>query len=77
MSVMDAFGDDRFIRLRIGIGRPEASQDVSHFVLRRFSATEHSDWDCIVSVAGEAVVTLLREGIQESMNRFNGKWLLD
>ena len=76
-SVMDAFGDDRFIRLRIGIGRPDASLDVSHFVLKRFSATEHSDWDRIVSGASEAVITLLREGAQESMNRFNGKWFLD
>ena len=76
-SVMDAYGEGNFLRLRIGVGRPETSQDVSHFVLKRFSAAERSVWDRIIAGASDAAITLLSEGVQESMNRFNGKWLLD
>ena len=76
-SVMDAYGEGNFARIRIGIGRPEASQDVSHFVLKRFSAAERTVWDRIISGVGDAAVTLLCEGAREGMNRFNGKWFLD
>jgi PTH1 family peptidyl-tRNA hydrolase len=76
-SVMDAYGDGGFIRLRIGVGRPESSQDVSNFVLERFKATERNVWDQIIAGASEAVVSLLRLGVHESMNRFNGKWIFD
>lgn len=76
-SVMDTYGDGDFARIRIGIGRPYASQDVSNFVLKGLTASERSVWDRVIAGASDAAVTLLCEGARESMNRYNGKRLLD
>ena len=39
-SVAQVFGGDRFIRLRIGIGRPSSGVDPAHYVLEPFEEDE-------------------------------------
>jgi PTH1 family peptidyl-tRNA hydrolase len=60
-----------FLRLRIGVGRPERGdpRPVADFVLSPFD--ELVDVEGLVARAADAVETLAREGLDETQNRFN------
>ncbi len=75
-SLMDAFGGGEFVRLRIGVGRSEAGESVTGHVLGRFSADKAEMVTRVISVARDAVVTVLCEGTKVGMNVFNRKDLL-
>ncbi|MES0445196.1 MAG: aminoacyl-tRNA hydrolase [Desulfobacterales bacterium] len=75
-SLMDAFGGGDFMRLRIGVGRPEARISAADYVLNGFSAKEKEALDQIITKARDAVVTILCKGTKEGMNRFNNKRIL-
>ncbi len=72
-SLMDAFGADDFIRLRIGVGRSAAGAGVTGHVLGRFSPQQSQTLARIISKARDAVVTVLSQGTKVGMNLFNGK----
>lgn len=72
-SIMEAFGDDVFTRLRVGIGRPEPGTGVTDYVLRPFDPPERKKLIKVIDRAMEAVDTILHEGTLEGMNRFNRK----
>lgn len=74
-SLIDAFGEKNFDRLRIGIGRPEADISVSDHVLDRFTPFEMEELDLILKRAKDAVVTILCKGTKYGMNIFNKKEL--
>jgi len=75
-SLIDAFGEDYFIRLRIGVGRPEAGIDAADHVLGRFNPDEKKVLDQIITMARDAIITVLGKGIKEGMNRFNNKRII-
>ena len=75
-SLMDAFGGGDFVRLRVGVGRPEARISAADYVLNGFSAKEKEVLDQIITKARDAVVTILCKGTKEGMNRFNNKRIL-
>ena len=75
-SIMDAFGGGNFVRLRIGVGRSEAGENVTDHVLGRFSADKAEMVVRVISAARDAVVTVLCEGTKVGMNVFNRKDLL-
>lgn len=60
-----------FLRVRFGIGRPEAGGDVSGYVLGRWAAEEQAALSDAVETSCDAVETILREGIVAAQNRFN------
>ena len=74
-SIMNAFGEDEFVRLRIGIGRSEEGGNVSDHVLGPFFDDEAKQLDAVLIEARDAVVTILTEGSKVGMNRFNQKKL--
>jgi PTH1 family peptidyl-tRNA hydrolase len=71
-SLIDVFGRDDFVRLRMGIGRPADGSDVVDYVLGKFDKSEIPDVEEILRVAREAVAVFLRDGITAAMNQFNG-----
>jgi len=75
-SIMGAFGGGDFSRLRIGVGRSEAGENVTDHVLGRFSAAKAEMVTRVIAVARDAVVTVLCEGTKSGMNAFNRKDLL-
>ena len=75
-SLMDAFGGGDFVRLRVGVGRPEARISAADYVLNGFSAKEKEVLDQIITKARDAVVTILCKGTKEGMNKFNNKRIL-
>ena len=70
-SLIDAFGNDEFARLRIGIGRPFGNKSVTDQVLGRFSKDERVILNKVITLAKDAAVTIMCDGVQEGMNRFN------
>lgn len=72
-SVMAALGGTvNFPRLRVGIGRPPASYDPVAWVLGRWSRAERAFWDERLQMAAAALASILDEGLEAAMNRFNG-----
>ena len=72
-SIIDAFGGGDFVRLRIGVGRPEAGINAADHVLGKFSLKEKKVLHRIITEARDAVVTILCKGAKEGMDRFNDK----
>jgi PTH1 family peptidyl-tRNA hydrolase len=72
-SLIDAFGRDDFVRLRIGVGRSGFDISVSDHVLSKFSGEENVSLDQIITTARDAVVTILCKGTKAGMNQFNQK----
>lgn len=70
-SIAQHLKTQEFLRLRIGVGRPERGdpRPVADFVLSPFD--EHIDVEALVARAADAVETLAREGLDETQNRFN------
>ena len=72
-SIINAIGEDEFVRLRVGVGRSDSGRDVTDHVLGPFSDAEAGVLGAILNQARDAVVTILTEGSKVGMNRFNTK----
>jgi len=68
-DIIAALGTDEFSRLRVGIGRN--GETVDH-VLATFKPGERTLATDAVAVAADAAERWLREGIEATMNEFNG-----
>jgi PTH1 family peptidyl-tRNA hydrolase len=70
-SVAQALGTQEFLRLRVGVGRPQRGdpRPLADFVLADFEPDE--DPDEIVSRAADAVETLGDEGLEAAQRAFN------
>jgi len=75
-DIVAVLGCKNFIRLRVGIGRPERGAVTGH-VLSRFSSNEQKLLPQLLDTAAEAVETILSSGTIEAMNSFNNYNLLD
>ncbi len=64
--------DDGFPRVRMGIGRPENGRDLADYVIGRFSKEEAKAVVAVVKNAGDAIETMITDGVDLAMNRFNG-----
>lgn len=70
-SLVDACGDDRFCRIRVGIGRSEAEGDAVDYVLGSFQHAETTALTNIIELAKDAAIAVLCEGAEVAMNRYN------
>jgi PTH1 family peptidyl-tRNA hydrolase len=70
-SVARHLGTQDFLRLRVGVGRPERGdpRPVADFVLSSFGP--ETDVSGVVARAADAVETLVRDGLDEAQQRFN------
>ncbi|HUE75728.1 MAG TPA: aminoacyl-tRNA hydrolase [Chloroflexota bacterium] len=68
-SVIRHLGTDQFARVRIGIGRPPG--DAADHVLSRFTRDEIPIIDEAIDRAVVGIRSILDEGIDAAMNRFN------
>jgi PTH1 family peptidyl-tRNA hydrolase len=70
-SIAQALGTQEFLRLRVGVGRPERGdpRPVADYVLSPFDPDE--DPDELVARSANAVETLLAEGLAATQQRFN------
>ena len=70
-SIAQILGSTEFLRLRVGVGRPERGdpRPVADYVLSSFAAED--DAQKIVSAAADAVESVLAEGLDAAQRRFN------
>ena len=78
-SIVEHVGTEDFIRLRVGVGRPEIEQasrsdrhEVVSHVLGDFSREEQAVIDKVIPAVSEALLVLVAEGVTAAMNRYNG-----
>lgn len=62
-------GGPGYLRVRLGIGRPSGRQDPADHVLKRFPPKDRGQVDVTVEEAADAVLMLIREGLEATQNR--------
>lgn len=72
-SVIYQLKDDKFPRIKIGIGKRYKRQDLSDFVLSKFREEEIDDIKISIINAAEAVETIVGEDLNTAMNKYNIK----
>ena len=70
-SIARDLGTQEFLRLRVGVGRPERGdpRPLADYVLSNFEP--HDDAEAIVSRAADAVEAIAREGLEPAQRFFN------
>lgn len=70
-SIMAVLGTDEFVRIKIGVGRPERG-DAADYVLKPFAKEERPAMEEALSKAVDAVRLVLAGEISRAMNLFHG-----
>ena len=72
-NIISHLGTNEFPRVKVGVGgKPEGGDLVRH-VLGRFSREDEKVLGEVLDVAVEAVETILSDGVEAAMNRYNAK----
>ncbi len=69
-SIIDSLNSKDFIRLKIGIGRPQRGP-AERYVLRKFNKQERIIIDEAVEIAADAVSVILNKGVLQAQNKFH------
>jgi PTH1 family peptidyl-tRNA hydrolase len=70
-SIAEALGATDFIRVRIGIGRPDNEEENKDYLLRPMTAAERSELAANLERAASAVEAIAETGLERAMNRYN------
>ena len=70
-SIRAHLRSDAFTRVRIGVGKPQATPKGGEYVLRRPGRAERVELEGAAARAADAVECLLEHGLEATMNRFN------
>lgn len=72
-SVIGSLGTDKFVRFRVGIGKParRGSEPGRYYVLGRFTKAEAERLPKVVSGVADALELALEAGVERAMDRFN------
>ena len=69
-SIIGQLGDNKFHRLRVGIGLPDEVDPID-FVLDKFNKAEEKEIKQALQRAVEAILFYVQNGIEKSMNKYN------
>lgn len=69
-SIMRSIGSKNFVRIRVGVGK-DARISTERFVLMPFSFFERSKLSQAVKKATEALVIILKEGVEKAAGKYN------
>ena len=70
-SIIEQLGSTDFLRVKVGIGKPESPEQGADYVLSRFAADERALVKESVQQAAEAIEAIIVSGKDQSMNRYN------
>ena len=71
-SIIEVLGNGNFVRLKVGIGRPDkVGPDPADYVLEPLAGKEREEFEEMIRKKVEAVEVLLWEGPQEAMARLH------
>lgn len=72
-NIIAHLGHDSFIRVKMGVGEKPRGWDLADYVLGHFSGEERKVMNEACDRAADAIRTILSDGADAAMNRFNGK----
>lgn len=61
-----------YVRIRIGVGKPGSKEQGADHVLKRVPKAEREVLDVTIERAADAVESIVTEGVDAAMRRFNG-----
>jgi peptidyl-tRNA hydrolase, PTH1 family len=70
-SIKQHLHTEEFMRVRIGVGKPPSKERGADHVLSRVSKREREAMDVTLEEAADAVETIVNDGVQAAMNRYN------
>ncbi|MFR5683494.1 MAG: aminoacyl-tRNA hydrolase [Clostridia bacterium] len=70
-SVVHELGSEEFTRIRVGIGLPEENDDMINYVIGKLEQEEMLLLEQGTTKAKEAVIEILKNGIDKAMNKMN------
>ncbi len=70
-SIIQMLGTEEFPRIRIGIGRPQHNGDEINYVIGAIPEEEIPKLEKGIEKAKDAVIEILKNGIDSAMNKFN------
>lgn len=70
-SIIDSFGQNECIRVRVGIGRPGSDGSVTGHVLGKYTPDEQACLDRVIDDACDACLSILEKGVVKAMNMVN------
>lgn len=70
-SIIYEIQTEDFPRIRIGIGKP-VNEDLISYVIGRFSQEDRAFVDQAIKKAAEAAESIIKDGMNLAMNRYNG-----
>ena len=70
-SIIQMIGTEDFPRIRIGIGRPEHKGDDINYVIGAISEEDKNTLEEATNKAKDIVIEILKNGIDQAMNKFN------
>ena len=70
-SVDQNLNSRNYPRIRVGIGKPEHKDDLVNYVIGAISAEDKKILDEATTRAKEAVIEIIKSGIDNAMNKFN------
>lgn len=70
-DIVAQLGSKEFLRLRVGIGHPGVSRDVSNYVLGKAPQSEQQDIDAAINEALRSLPQIMEGDLQPAMNRLH------
>ncbi len=70
-SVVQNLNTKNFVRVRVGIGKPEHKGDLINYVIGNMKEEDKNILEKATTKAKEAVIEVLRSGVDNAMNKFN------
>ncbi len=70
-SIVEAFGNNQCVRVRVGVGHPGAQKGVVGHVLGCFTPDEQKALDPLVKAAADACLSIVKQGVTQAMNSVN------
>lgn len=70
-SVVYRLGSQEFPRIRVGTGMPEYKNDLINYVISKVNNEDYIELEKGINTAADAVVEILKQGIDNAMNKIN------
>ena len=70
-SLERALHTQDFYRVRLGVGRPTGRKEPGDWVLENFAKREEPEVEILVADGADATLSLVRDGLQATQDRFN------
>jgi len=70
-SILNILETDEIVRVRLGIGEEQMPGDKADFVLSDFPQQKQTELDAMILKAGNAIQSILNEGVSKTMAIFN------